>query len=631
MDTTLQDLVNAVQEADAGKGVEALTAFLADKPSLDITALNKEALKKFNELFDGAKDSDDATTAVELLGEVIEGLGAEQGRRQQVVTDRASKLDALKAKVEKTVPDAGDADGTEGDADAAATDETPTEGEPVVEAGAGGEAAPTATADAAPAGDAAPVVAEGAPAGESLAASSAPTPRRRRVDLAAIKATAPKATAPVEQRHSGLSVITAAADVPGVSMGSSLDGIEGLTMAAIARMKALPLGPMAGGAGPEDIQGAGQKITAGVASISNMFPKEFQVNGRDGDEAAIAIATDESRLTGGSLVASGGWCSPSETIYELAGELEAITNLVDVPEVQVNRGGIRTTEGPDFSTLFAGAGIGVVKTEAEAIAGYTKAVYRVPCTAFEDTRAGVVHTGIEAGILQNDAYPELTQRVTRGALVAHAHKVNAETIRQIEAQSTSAGTLAFGPSASTAVLNGIALLATHYRYKYRAADTMALELKLPLWLKEVFRADLAVTSGWSRDEALKITDGQISAWFVERNLSVQWLYDWQDAYTGVTGGFGGATIPTGWPTTVKAIIHAPGAFIRGRGDVITLNAVYDSTNIKVNDFLVLFAEEKLLVKRRQYLSYVATLPLAANGVVGAPAALTAQGLIAPPA
>jgi hypothetical protein len=618
VDITLQDLVNAVQEAEAGKGLDALTAFLADKPELDITALNKDALKQFNELFDGAKTSDEATNALEVLGEVIEGLVSENGRREQIVTDRATKLDALKAKVEKTAPADGDTETGES--------------EPVqAEAGAGGEAAPAPVDAAAPVGGDAAPAADAAPA-EALAASNTPTPRRRqRVDLAAIKATAPKAQAPVEQKSSQLSVITAAADVPGVSMGSSLDGIEGLTMAAVARAKALPLGPMAGGAGPDDIRGAGQRVSAGIASISNMFPKELAVYGRDGDEAAVALATDESRLPGGSLVASGGWCSPSETIYELAGELEAITNLIDLPEVQVNRGGIRTTEGPDFSTLFAGAGIGVVKTEAEAIAGYTKAVYRVPCTNFEDTRAGVVHTGIEAGILQNDAYPELTLRVTRGALVAHAHKVNAESIRQVEAQSTSAGTLAFGPSASTAVLNGLALLATHYRYKYRAADTMALELKLPLWLKEVFRADLAVTSGWSRDEALNITDAQIAAWFTQRNLSVQWLYDWQDAYTGVTTGFGGAAVPTAWPTSVKAIIHAPGAFIRGRGDVITLNAVYDSTNIKVNDFLVLFAEEKLLVKRRQYLSYVATLPLATNGVVGAPAELTAQGLIAPPA
>ncbi|OZE95102.1 hypothetical protein CH302_19370 [Rhodococcus sp. 15-2388-1-1a] len=624
MDITLQDLVNAVQEAEAGKGIEALTAFLAEHPTLDISALNKEALKQFNELFDGAKDSDDATTAVELLGEVIEGLGAEQGRRQQVVTDRAAKLDELKAKVTKAAPAEGEPAPTDAEVPAEG-DAAPADAAAEVHPEGGTDIAPV---DAAPAGEA---PADAAPA-ESLAASNTPTPRRRaRVDLAAIKATAPRATAPVEQRSSALSVITAAADVPGVSMGSSLDGIEGLTMAAVSRMKALPLGPVAGGAGPDDIRGSGQRVSAGIASISNMFPKELGVEGRDGDEAAIALATDESRLPGGSLVASGGWCSPSETIYELAGELEAITNLIDLPEVQVNRGGIRTTEGPDFSTLFSGAGIGVVKTEAEAIAGYTKAVYRVPCTNFEDTRAGVVHTGIEAGILQNDAYPELTQRVTRGALVAHAHKVNAESIRQVEAQSTSAGTLAFGPSASTAVLNGLSLLATHYRYKYRAADTMALELKLPLWVKEVFRADLAVTSGWSRNEALNITDQQISAWFTQRNLSVQWLYDWQDAYTGITTGFGGAAVPTAWPTSVKAIIHAPGAFIRGRGDVITLNAVYDSTNIKVNDFLVLFAEEKLLVKRRQYLSYVATLPLATNGVTGAPAALTAQGLIAPPA
>ncbi|GGG04042.1 hypothetical protein GCM10007304_17740 [Rhodococcoides trifolii] len=615
---TLQDLVNKAQEADGGKAVEALTAFLKDNPTLDVSALTKEAVAQFNEILDGASESDDATLAAELLVEVIDGLRAEQTRRDEVVTDRASRLEALKAKVNADPAPADDAPVDDAPADTA-TDA------PADAAGAEGDAAPAATVtDITPAATEPAAPAADAPTGDALAASGRPAPRRR-VDIASL----PRRQAPVSTHDDNRMTIVAAAEVPGVPMGTKLDGISELSLAAVSRFGALPLGPMAGGDVPPE-GSTGTKIKAGIASIRNIFPADMTQSPNAGDDDQLLDRiSNERRLEGESLVASGGWCSPSETLYELAGELEATTNLIDLPEIAVTRGGIRTTEGPDFSAIYSGAGIGVYKTEAEAIAGYTKAVYRVPCTNWTDTRAGVVHTAIEAGILQNDAYPEMTQRVTRGALVAHAHKVNALSIAQVEAQSTSGGTVTMGPSATTAILNGLNFQMTHYRYLYRAADTMSLEVKLPLFAKELFKADLAVASGMDRTQALNITDEQINAWFTVRHAKVQWLYDWQDAFTGATGAtaLGSATLPTAWPTSIKAIIYAAGAFVRGRGEIVSLNAVYDSTNIKVNDFLHLFVEEKLLVLRRQYKAYVTTFPVDLSGTTSAPQKLDATGKI----
>ena len=63
--------------------------------------------------------------------------------------------------------------------------------------------------------------------------------------------------------------------------------------------------------------------------------------------------------------------------------------------------------------------------------------------------------------------------------------------------------------------------------------------------------------------------------------------------------------------------------------MITLDSIYDSTNIKVNDFVRLFTEEKIMVARRQWHSRLLTIPLATNGVTSAPRELTAQGAVAP--
>lgn len=86
----------------------------------------------------------------------------------------------------------------------------------------------------------------------------------------------------------------------------------------------------------------------------------------DSTHPAYKRATDQARLPGGSLTASGGWCAPSETIYDLC-SLESADGLLSIPEVMVRRGGIRFTTGPDWADIFITNGF--CFTEAEDIAG----------------------------------------------------------------------------------------------------------------------------------------------------------------------------------------------------------------------------------------------------------------------
>lgn len=113
-----------------------------------------------------------------------------------------------------------------------------------------------------------------------------------------------------------------------------------------------------------------------LAVIKKDFPDDLKLDGRSTPKQVsdvIKAATDQKRLKpkqysadGNSLVAAGGWCAPSETLYDLC-MLESRDGMLQIPEIQVNRGGIRNTLGPDWAEILASTGF--CFTEADDIAG----------------------------------------------------------------------------------------------------------------------------------------------------------------------------------------------------------------------------------------------------------------------
>lgn len=614
MGVTLQDLINAAQSpaegADAKAAVATLLADNASDANVDVVALASEAVSTFNDLHAAGADSEDALAAIEALADVIDGIAVEQGRRDQAAAEHQDRLASLAERVKAATgaensSDNEDGDGGDGDATGASGE---------AESGDAGAAADAGTADSgATDASAAPV--------EAVAASAnRPVRRVRLADL-------PRKEVVTTQTAPTLS-ITAAADVAGFAAGQRIVDTGQLARAANARMGAFPTGA------------PNVMMRAGIAQIHIPFQDDLVADGTR-DQEVIDHAADASRLKGGSLVAAGGWCSPSETLFDLGGILaDANAGLVDVAEVQAKRGGLRFTEGPDYTAIYnatgfmqteaqAIAGDGFTKPTGETVAGTEKPFYRVPCPEFSEKRAETAGLGIVAGILQNDAYPEMTAEVVEHALIAHAHKVNARTIKRMVDESGAAISLSLGASASTSVLNALDIQIVDYRYLNRAPESLTLEVKAPMWLKAVFRADLAQRSGLTPDEGYKISDQQIDSWFAARNAKAQWVYDWQDAFTGVANGFGGASAITSWPDTVDLLIYAAGTFVRARGEVINLEGIYDSTNLKANDFHRLFVEEKLLVIKRRWKARLLRVPLALNGATGIARELDGDGKIVP--
>lgn len=587
--TTLEALIEAARQASDGtERSRAVADALAGMEDVDPTELLNAVLDRFSEV--RSTDNPDVDL-LEILADVAEGVRTHQAAVEEALAERDARIADLEARLN---PPAAETEPDEGEDPPAEEPETPADNPPSEPAPAPD---PTELPPTPPAVD----------QPEAIAASARPT---RRIDLSRVRRTTPPA--PRDDARMAMDILVASTNLPGFEAGSMLD-MGGLTAAVNARMSTFP---------QEHIPNT--YIRNPIAQLRIPFPQDLtQDDNQRRDQELLDHAGDMARLQGGSLVAAGGWCSPSETLYDLCPGLESTSGLVDVPEIQVNRGGIRTTEGPDFATLYAGAAIS--QTEAQNIAGDVKPCYRVPCPSFTDTRAGVKGICIVAGILQDDAYPELTQRVVEGALVAHAHRFNADTLSAMETQSTAVGSFTgSGPSATTSVLNGLELQIIDYRYRYRAPEGLLLEVVAPMWLKGVIRSDLALRSGVLFEQ---VTDGQIAGYFNARGANVQWVYDWQDSFA--TGsGFGGATAITSWPDTVKVMIYAAGSFVRGRGALISMEGIYDTTNLAVNDFTRLFTEEKFLVKRRCYQSRLATLNIPVNGVTSAPRNLDGESQIA---
>ncbi|WP_328856905.1 major capsid protein [Williamsia herbipolensis] len=595
------DLVlNALKERGAnaeGSVSEFLAQHLAEQgmSRADVIAMQHDAIARFAETREAGRFSDEDMALMSQLADVSEAASVEVGRQDSAISERDTALDDLAGRMQPLPDPAAD---------------------PATDTGApAGDPAPT---DAAPATPAAPAA---APAADAPAAPALPEPVAASVAAAAVRRMQDQAPQPTDTPRPRGNIVKAASGVRGVDGGQELPDIAALTAAAVSKFESLP----PNGTLPEGSLQAGH-----IAQVIAQYPAELVASGAN-DTDVVEFAADQSRLEQGSLVASGGWGAPSEVFYDMSPSLASATaGLVDMPSIGVTRGGIRTAPSPVYADL-VGQDIALTQTEVQAQANTLKRFYRVPqAGAWNETRADVVYTGIESGILQDDALPEQKRAHMEIALALHAHEVNRMTIAKAVAKALGVSAAALGPSAVNAALNAVEWLIENARYAYRTDPSMMFDVWLPLWARVVLRADYALRNGIPLEN---VTDEQITAWFTVRGARVQWLYDWQDHYSGVTGGVGAPFPSDGsgtltYPTSLLIEIHPANTFVRGRGQIVNIEGVYDSTNLETNDCLALFMEEKLLVHQRAYKAWKVTVPINVMGAAGSARLLDHNGKIA---
>jgi hypothetical protein len=433
---------------------------------------------------------------------------------------------------------------------------------------------------------------EPVPVAASASTPSAGTPSATALNAHRDPGSDPANTTPAAPRL--LPTIVASANLPDHSAGAELS-MDEMTDAFLSRLRSFPKNGRAG------------QMRSPVANIVKPFSDDLKVADGGSTMEAMERAVLQANLPGGSLVAAGGWCAPSETIYDLCA-LESTDGMLSLPAVQVSRGGIRHTTGPDFRTIYDGTGF--TFTEAQAEAGEydggevgDKPCAVVPCPEFTDDRLDVAGVCITSDILQDTAYPEMTRRFLEGALIAHGHRVNSLVIADLEAGSDAVSPTSFG-SATTSLLSAVELVAEDIRYRNRMAQSAVMELVLPFWARGVARADLSNRLGV---ELLSVSNQMIDGWLRDRRVNPQYVYDWQDDMVDGGSGFGSATPQTAWPDTVDFLIYPAGTWVKGEQDVITVDAIYDSVNLPQNNFTAIFTEEGWMTMKRCHDSRIVTV------------------------
>jgi hypothetical protein len=426
-----------------------------------------------------------------------------------------------------------------------------------------------------------------------------------------------------EFREEAAYTIRAAADVPNFVTGQELDWSE-LGKAFEARAR--------GYGNARSTNGKGSRAQHGFALIERQFPEAQQLLDNDGDMGLYNKLTEVQKNAGrvaadtNALVAAAGWCAPSETIYSTVNPVTA-DGLLDLPEVVARRGGIRHNQGINWATFFGGTypaldanvpGMTLL-TEAQVIADTAKTCLEIDCPSFIDERLNVAALCLTGSLLQNRGYPEYVAEFTRGAMASFQHLVNREIIDILEDGSTGVVLSAVDPwqvegTVVTSIMAAVEMAVVDMRYRLRLSLTAPIDFVFPEWVRAQMRAD------WSRRNAAQpvdLVDAEIAAMFARRGARVQYVYDWQDAFSGVTTGPGALTAPVQLPNSVKFLAFPPGTWILARQDVIRLDTVYDSVNLQLNQVTQLFMEDGYLPMRMGPLSRVYTLPIAPSGITGA--------------
>lgn len=565
---------------------------LADLDAEGLASRLAEMREEFESLASEDAPTDEQVERAEALAVDMDAVIAEQGARESAATERAERMAGLRERFQ-----ADQAEGEEGEGD-----------EPAAEGGEGAEGEGDAAAGDEPAAEEGAEGAEGEGGGEAQAAAAAATARptgttanaqrtvRTNSTVAALAAKRGKpAPAAFQRKPVGL---IASSGVEGFNTGQRLTGLDQVAQAFESRLAGYPE-PAGDGNG-------GNWVRNGVVSFKPEFENDLIIKpGQDAQEI-LERARKEARLPGGSLQAAGGWCAPSETIYDLC-TTETLDGILSVPEVQIHRGGIKFTSGPDFSAVYAAAS-GFDLTEAQAIAGTpAKAPYEITCPSFTEIRLDAVGFWLKAPILTYAGYPELIQRFISGTLIAHAHRVNAKVIGKMVTAAGAARVFTAATGVLGDTLDSLELVAETLREKYAMGIAETMEVVLPTWVLGALRADMSHRTG--RDEADPVTDQALHDEFNARHLNVTFVRDWQMLTTPDTR--------ITYPATVQALMYPAGTFVKGVSDVLNLSTMYDSAQLPTNVYTAAFVEQGVLVAQMCNQAALVTITVAYTGKTGA--------------
>ena len=354
--------------------------------------------------------------------------------------------------------------------------------------------------------------------------------------------------------------ITAGADIPGYTAGSSLDDMNAVAEAMAKRLHALRR--VNGGDGEQHI----------VASITTSFPEErtLSTDAEENRAKIDAIASPEA------IVAAGGHVAPFEARYDIFGMGTAARPVRDsLPRFQADRGGIRFVTPPALVDHVDAVGVWTAANDAaETPSPATKQSLTVSAAAENTVATDAVTLQMQFGNLATRAYPELISRHNELGLIQHAREAEAQLLTRIGAESTAVtSTSLIGMGRDVLVQVGRA--AAGYRSRHRLEANAPLRVIMPAWVKDAMAADLALSM--PGDNTLDAY-GEIDGYLASRGINITYTLD------GDVFGAQSAGAVNEFGDTFVWYIFAEGTFLFLDGGTLDLGIIRDSSLVGTNDY-----------------------------------------------
>jgi len=369
-------------------------------------------------------------------------------------------------------------------------------------------------------------------------------------------------------------VITAGADLPGITAGSELSSISDVAQALLSRKHGM--GRTSGGDGEQHT----------VARFATSFPDSRMLfsNDVEGNRAKINNVVSPE-----AVVAAGGLTAPVDTSYDIfeLGETSVRPVRDALAVFGADRGGLRFMTPPLLTDLNGAVSVWTMQDDIDASTpegpNPVKPCLRVAAGVEVTVYTDAIPLCLTFGNLGARAYPELVERHTQLGMVQHARFAETRLLTRIGALSTQV-TAGAELGAARDIFVQIEQAASAYRSRYRLDPKSPLRVIFPEWFKNALRADLTKQlPGDGRDGTFNLGESEINKWFTTRQINVSWHLDGE---TGQIFGSQADGALLGFPTDVIWYLFSEGTFVFLDGGTLDLGLVRDSTLNGTNDYKI---------------------------------------------
>lgn len=367
-----------------------------------------------------------------------------------------------------------------------------------------------------------------------------------------------------------------------------------------------------------------EKIRLGRFSIKDRFSPERVINSADGMivntakvDALCAGAADPSNWTDDSLVASGGFCAPTEALYDVEQISVATRPLRDgLPDFQADRGGIRFVPPPNLADVLvdqSGGAVGEWSNTTDITPGESvKTCQTVACDDPSEVYTRAIYRCLGFGNFQTRAYPERVQAWILNAAAAWASKAEQEALDDISANSAPVTTtLLLGATRDLFAM--VIQLAAAERNRQRMDPEARLRVVFPSWVVDMMHVDLIRQQpGDGLENTIGATRDRIRGWFANANVNVSFHQDQRTGGDQIFGAQGAGNDLRDFPDVVEWFLFHEGAHVYLDGGELDLGLVRDTTTNETNDYRI-FAEHWQAVAFRGIFSYRVRSTVCPNG------------------